>query len=170
MTYRRPHIALERSAASSPSDGPPSGSDGEIVSVFWSPPFEGPARLPADSVGRYYEAYADFERMLGGGDAAGPDGADGGGGGDELSGYAREYTWRYKLRPGEMLVFNNRRMLHGRRSFSSGPDASSEEGQRHLVGCYTNIDDTLNNYRVLLRSRAANATILNPGNGSRVLP
>jgi len=160
MTYRRPHIAIERSGA-------PSKSDGEIVSVFWSPPFEGPARLPADSVERYYEAYADFERMLGGGDEANLDSIDDD---DDLSRYAKEYTWRYKLRPGEMLVFNNRRMLHGRRSFSSGPDASAEEGQRHLVGCYTNIDDTLNNYRVLLRSRGGSAAILNPGNGSRVLP
>ena len=168
MTYSRPHIALERSGAPS-SDGPPSRSDGEIVSVFWSPPFEGPACLPADSVERYYEAYADFERMLGGGDEADLDGADDGDD-DDLSRYAREFTWRYKLRPGEMLVFNNRRMVHGRRSFSTGPDASSEEGQRHLVGCYTNIDDTLNNYRVLLRSRRGNAPILNPGNGSRVLP
>ena len=90
-----------------------------------------------------------------------------------LSQYAKTYTWERKLKPGEMLVFNNRRMLHGRRGFSVADDAPIEEGQRHLVGCYTNIDDTLNSYRVLLRNRVGYGTtpsILNVGNGTSILP
>jgi hypothetical protein len=70
-----------------------------------------------------------------------------------------------------MLVLNNRRMLHGRRKFSAAEGASVEDGRRHLVGCYTNIDDTLNLYRVLLRERGrASTSILNVGNGTAIIP
>jgi hypothetical protein len=90
---------------------------------------------------------------------------------DDLSRYAREFTWERKLLPGEMLVFNNRRMLHGRRKFSTVEGASIEESRRHLVGCYTNIDDTLNLYRLLLRERGyASTSILNVGNGTTTIP
>ena len=53
------------------------------------------------------------------------------------------------------------------------PGVSFEESQRHLVGCYTNIDDTLNSYRVLLREKgfaSATPTLLNVGNGTTSFP
>ncbi|KAL9191089.1 hypothetical protein ACHAXT_000795 [Thalassiosira profunda] len=156
LTYRRPHIVLAE-------DGGSTGLDREIAAVFWSPPFEGPVCLPPDMVDRYYEAYADFERMLNGS-------ADGDSPDDELSQYAHDFTWERKLDPGDMLVFNNRRMVHGRRGFSGAQGASFEESQRHLVGCYTNIDDTLNSYRVLLRERDYAMPILNVGNGTNIVP
>ena len=138
--------------------------DREIVGINWSPPFEGPVCLPPEQVDRYYEAYADFEQILndqstyGSGDNC-----------DELSQYAREFTWEHKLKPGDMLVFNNRRMLHGRRGFSSAEGRSGEDSLRHLVGCYANIDDVLNSYRVLLREKGnADAAILNVGNGTNI--
>mmetsp|Transcript_27419 Transcript_27419/g.49821 ORF Transcript_27419/g.49821 Transcript_27419/m.49821 type:complete len:270 (-) Transcript_27419:433-1242(-) len=148
MTYRRPHIVL-------------SEEEGwDINAVHWSPPQEGPVCLPPGQVERYHEAYADFERLLNGGE-----------GDDELCRYAQEYTWEHKLRPGEMLVFNNRRMFHGRRGFSVAEGTSFEDRQRHLVACYTNIDDTLNSYRVLLREKGAASTpILNVGNGTNIVP
>ncbi|KAL7531789.1 hypothetical protein ACHAXR_004237 [Thalassiosira sp. AJA248-18] len=167
MTYRRPHIAL---AASEEEEG---GSvfDREITAVHWSPPFEGPVSLPPVQVDGYYEAYADFERMLNDGaitDTNNDEALDNNGG--ELSRYANEFTWEHKLNPGDMLVFNNRRMLHGRRGFSAAEGTSFEESQRHLVGCYTNIDDTLNSYRVLLRERGSAAPLLNVGNGTNISP
>ncbi|KAL3783647.1 hypothetical protein ACHAW5_008744 [Stephanodiscus triporus] len=62
-------------------------------------------------------------------------------------------------------------MLHGRRKFSAVEGASFDESQRHLMGCYTNIDDTLNLYRVLLRERGcASTSILNVGNGTSIIP
>jgi len=137
----------------------------EITAVYWSPPFEGPVCLPPGQVDRYYEAYADFERLLNG-DANSNEPMN-----DELSQYAHEFTWDHKLSPGDMLVFNNRRMLHGRRGFSAAKGTSFEDSQRHLVGCYTNIDDTLNSYRVLLRERGtAASSILNVGNGTNIIP
>ncbi|KAL7552060.1 hypothetical protein ACHAWF_015262 [Thalassiosira exigua] len=165
MTYRRPHIVL---AAEEGGMEMSSVMDREIISVHWSPPFEGPICLPPWQVDEYFEAYADFEEMLN--DDTGRNGSN-----NELSQYAHDFTWEHKLRPGEMLVFNNQRMVHGRRGFSVAPGSSPEDGQRHLVGCYTNIDDTLNSYRVLLRERglvnnSRASSILNPGNGSNIIP
>lgn len=160
MTYRRPHIVLAADEIGSVSYNATIDIDREITAVFWSPPFEGPVCLPPEQVDQYYEAYADFERIL--------NGSNDDNYADELSQYAREYTWQHKLNPGEILVFNNRRMVHGRNAFSAAEGVGFEESQRHLVGCYTNIDDTLNSYRVLLRERGSTA-ILNVGNGSNIL-
>ena len=101
MTYRRPHIALAE-------EGHTGGSsrclfDREIVAVHWSPPFEGPVILPPNDVDRYYEAYADFEQMVDNSLCASRWGSE------DLCQYANEYTWEKKLKPGEILVFNNRR-------------------------------------------------------------
>ena len=53
---------------------------------------------------------------------------------------------RYRLCPGELLVFDNRRVLHGRAAF----DLST--GRRHLQGCYVDRDQLLSRIRVLERS------------------
>ena len=45
----------------------------------------------------------------------------------------------HRLQPGEMAVFNNRRMLHGRQGFRQHGVA-----RRHLRGCYVNIDEFAN--------------------------
>lgn len=52
----------------------------------------------------------------------------------------------FLLRPGELLTFNQRRMLHGRRAFQAYRTGLP---QRHLKGCYLNVDDFLSKYRVL---------------------
>ena len=44
----------------------------------------------------------------------------------------KEYQWRYILKPGELLIFNNWRILHGRSSFN---------GTRKISGCYINKED-----------------------------
>ena len=53
---------------------------------------------------------------------------------------------RYPLRAGELLVFDNRRVLHGRTAF----DPST--GRRHLQGCYVDRDQLLSRIRVLDRT------------------
>ena len=45
---------------------------------------------------------------------------------------------------GDLVCFNQRRMLHGRNSFSQGRDG----GIRHFQGCYVNIDDFASAYRM----------------------
>ena len=53
---------------------------------------------------------------------------------------------RYPLRAGALLVFDNRRVLHGRTAF----DPST--GRRHLQGCYVDRDQLLSRIRVLSRT------------------
>lgn len=43
-----------------------------------------------------------------------------------------EFQWRHTLKPGELLIFNNWRVLHGRGSF---------KGKRKMAGCYINMED-----------------------------
>ena len=51
---------------------------------------------------------------------------------------------RSAFRPGDLVGFDNRRILHGRDSFESG-------GHRHLRGCYADHDDIYSRLRVLRR-------------------
>ena len=43
-----------------------------------------------------------------------------------------DFQWRHQLKPGEMLVFDNWRLLHGRGAF---------EGKRKMAGAYINRED-----------------------------
>ena len=154
MIYRRPHIQY-------------SSSEKCVTSVRWSPPFEGPPllwSLSPQQMDEYYVAYSAFERMI---DNALPrlhttsdhitvnrllprvsyelE--------TELCNYADQNTWEYRLQRGDLLIFNNQRMLHGRRAYTMVPSPTkSSSAGRHLMGCYTNIDDTLNQYRLLRRN------------------
>jgi gamma-butyrobetaine dioxygenase len=60
-----------------------------------------------------------------------------------------QYRLTFKLEPGEMVVFDNRRVLHGREAF----DPAS--GFRHLHGCYVDRGEFTSRLRVLARSRRA---------------
>jgi len=156
MVFRRPHIEID--------------SSGSVVAVHWSPPFEGPLCIQASSVNDYYVARSAFERML---DNSLPS--------DRfwlpvsrelekaLIEYAHEYSWEQRLQPGEILIFNNQRMLHGRRGFTVDDNPEGTAG-RHLIGCYTDMDDTLNQYRLLRRERSQDQKettfVRNVGNGS----
>ena len=53
---------------------------------------------------------------------------------------------RYRLSPGELLIFDNRRVLHGRAAFDP------TTGGRHLQGCYVDRDQLLSRIRVLERA------------------
>ena len=48
------------------------------------------------------------------------------------------YQWRYQLKPGEMIVFDNWRVLHGRGAF---------QGKRKMAGAYINREDYLSSLR-----------------------
>lgn len=55
---------------------------------------------------------------------------------------------RFRLEPGEAMIFSNDRVLHGRTEFDLN------EGHRHLQGCYIDHDAPLSRYRVLARHGA----------------
>ena len=59
------------------------------------------------------------------------------------------YGLRLKLKAGEMVVFDNRRVLHGRDSF----DPST--GFRHLHGCYVDRGEFTSRLRILARNAEA---------------
>ena len=55
-----------------------------------------------------------------------------------------------RLQAGDVVVFNNRRMLHGRRAFSAAtPSAASPRNSRVLQGCYVNADDWVSRLHTL---------------------
>lgn len=53
----------------------------------------------------------------------------------------------YKMEPGDMVMFDNSRLLHGRRSYVSRP-----ERLRHLEGAYLDWDEVMSRLRVLRSS------------------
>lgn len=160
LFYCRPHIRLD--------------SMGDVVSVHWSPPFEGPLCLVEERhVRDYYRARCALELLLDknvclepgpiSSSSASPSPPLNAVEIQALQEYAHRYTWERSLEPGQVLVFNNQRMLHGRNSFILGTD-----GERHLTGCYANIDDFLNQYRIRRREQPdlVFSGIRRVGNGS----
>ena len=56
-----------------------------------------------------------------------------------------QFEIRFLLNAGELMMMDNRRLLHGRTAFDP------REGLRHLQGCYIDIDGPRSQYRVLRR-------------------
>ncbi|TPX62979.1 hypothetical protein PhCBS80983_g00136 [Powellomyces hirtus] len=94
----------------------------EPVMVYYAPPFQGP--LESEEVDRFYSAFHAFVNIL-----------------KEPS-----LTYKMMMRPGDCVVFANRRVLHGREEF----DAAS--GERHLKGAYVDWDDFKDRLRVFGRA------------------
>lgn len=99
--------------------------DQEIVGVNWAPAFEGPLKVASSQVSEYYEAYLAFFELM------------------EESSQQSQITFR--MAPGDLFAFNNRRMLHGRKGFSQAI------GNRHLQGAYVNIDEFFSRLKVLCK-------------------
>ena len=57
--------------------------------------------------------------------------------------YREDILFKYKMSPGDMLVFNNQRVVHGRTSY----DVTTTD--RWLEGCYFDWDSVLSTYRVV---------------------
>jgi gamma-butyrobetaine dioxygenase len=79
----------------------------------------GPLDLEADSIAAFYDAYRRFARLL----------------------HDPALTVGFRLRPGDLFIVDNRRVLHGRRGFSGG--------RRHLQGTYADADSLTSKLRVL---------------------
>ncbi|KFZ16007.1 hypothetical protein V501_02438 [Pseudogymnoascus sp. VKM F-4519 (FW-2642)] len=97
--------------------------------VNYSPPFQGPFNLTngtsdTTSLARlsaYHEMAGKFQEIT----------------------EREENIYKYKMKEGEMVIFNNRRVLHARTAF----DVSS--GERWLKGGYIDTDVVLSRHRVL---------------------
>ena len=85
--------------------------DGVVSAVRYNNRSADALDLPTDIVPDFYEAYRHFGRRLGR-----PDG-----------------LVVFRMAPGDLLLLNNRRVLHGRRGFAAS-------ASRHLQGCYVDGD------------------------------
>ncbi|MCR9120751.1 MAG: TauD/TfdA family dioxygenase [Phyllobacteriaceae bacterium] len=98
---------------------------GDLIEVRFNAHIAGVFDMPSDQMPAYYGAYRAF--MARTRDPA--------------------YRLTLKLKAGEMVVFDNRRVLHGREAF----DPST--GHRHLHGCYVDRGEFASRLRVLARGR-----------------
>jgi gamma-butyrobetaine hydroxylase len=96
---------------------------GEVEAVHYNTRSAQAFRLVADAVGRYYEAYQRFGRML----------------------EAPGYRIQFKLGAGDLFIVDNLRVMHGRTGYAASG------GERHLQGCYADRDGLRSRLAVLSR-------------------
>ncbi|KAJ8280995.1 hypothetical protein GJAV_G00061990 [Gymnothorax javanicus] len=61
--------------------------------------------------------------------------------------YRPENIFTCKMEPGDVLTFDNWRLLHGRRSY-----ISHQENMRHLEGAYLDWDEVMSRLRILKKA------------------
>ena len=98
---------------------------GRLRAVHFSPRLDYVPLQPQDQLERFYRARRAFDRLL----------------------RAPERELRLLLAEGDLMMFDNQRVLHGRTGFDPA------EGLRHLQGCYIDSDAPRSQYRVLRRRR-----------------
>ncbi|MDQ3470680.1 MAG: TauD/TfdA family dioxygenase [Actinomycetota bacterium] len=100
--------------------------DGTYREVRFNNALMAPLTLPVDQVGAVYDALRRFDAI-----ARSP-----------------EAQVVVRLEPGDVMVFHNSRVLHGRTAFDPGG------GARHLFGLYVDLDEWRSTMRVLESRRA----------------
>jgi trimethyllysine dioxygenase len=93
-------------------------SSGALVQVSFNNYDRAPFLLPPAEMGGFYDALRSFESLAN----------------------DRRLQWRRVLQPGEAILFDNWRVLHGRASYT---------GLRHMAGAYVNREDFESRLRVL---------------------
>ncbi|MFY0681903.1 MAG: TauD/TfdA family dioxygenase [Thalassovita sp.] len=97
--------------------------DGQIIEICFNAHIADILDIAPSLMAPYYRAYQLYMRMT----------------------RAPEYLISFKLSGGEMVVFDNRRVLHGRDAFDP------QTGFRHLKGCYVDRGEFESRLRVLSR-------------------
>jgi gamma-butyrobetaine dioxygenase len=98
---------------------------GQIVGIRFSPKLDFVPLLDEAALEAFYRARRMLNTML----------------------VSPEFEIRFLLDAGDLVMFDNRRLLHGRTAFDP------REGLRHLQGCYIDIDSPRSLYRVLRRDQ-----------------
>lgn len=144
MHYRRPTIITPSSSKSNGSDVV---AGNEPLIVNYAPPFQGPLEgLSSVKEGvAFYRAFRRFTAIMEGTDRSVWESLPSSGSSSSASVKEGENPLLFTttLRPGDLTIFANRRVLHGRTSF----DPST--GERHLKGTYVDGDDFRDRWRVL---------------------
>ena len=99
------------------------GSEGDVIEIRYNAHLAGIFDMPADIMPAYYRAYRAYMTKT----------------------RDPKYRLTLKLKGGEMVAFDNRRVLHGRDAF----DPST--GYRHLHGCYVDRGEFFSRLRLLGR-------------------
>jgi gamma-butyrobetaine dioxygenase len=99
------------------------GASGQLEAVHYNSRSIAPLRMDVEMMRGFYKAYAMFARLLG----------------------DPRYVLTTPLAPQELVLFDNRRVLHGRTGFSSAEP-------RHLQGCYLDHDGLQSHIAVLKRN------------------
>ncbi|KAK9409949.1 gamma-butyrobetaine dioxygenase [Crotalus adamanteus] len=81
--------------------------------------------IPAEKVKPFYAALKDYVDLLN----------------------STDYKYSYKMKPGDVVVFDNWRLLHGRQSYQAGAEIS-----RHLEGAYADWDVIMSRLRILQKN------------------
>ena len=97
------------------------GHDGGVTGLSYSPRLDETPLLPEPDARRYQAARQRLAHLLA----------------------SSEYETLFRLEAGQLMMFDNNRVLHGRTSFDPN------EGLRHLQGCYIDHDGPRTRYRVL---------------------
>ncbi len=98
---------------------------GHIVKVRFNNRSIDTLRLPPELLTRFYPAYRHYAEIL----------------------EREELQIVFRLRPGEVILFDNTRVLHARKAYSAG-------GTRHLQGAYSDLDGLYSCLRKLEESAA----------------
>ena len=99
-------------------------SDGGVRKIRINNRSISPLKLPFDQVPPFYEALSSFRSIL----------------------ESEESQYRFLLQPGDLVLLDNERVLHGR--------AGESVGERHLQGCYADRDGLLSTLKILERNDA----------------
>jgi alpha-ketoglutarate-dependent taurine dioxygenase len=97
----------------------------KIASINYAPPFQAP--LPVTASNGVFEALENFSSIL----------------------EDPQNRFEYLLKEGDVAIFDNRRVLHGRREFVELNEGKEGETNRWLKGCYLEEDAVLDKRRVL---------------------
>jgi gamma-butyrobetaine dioxygenase len=99
---------------------------GRVEAIHYNSRSIAPLRLRSAETVRFYSAYRAFSRRL----------------------HSSEFLFETRLNAGDIVLFNNRRVLHGRTAFDTTGAA------RHLQGCYLDTDGMFSTIAMLERKLA----------------
>lgn len=94
--------------------------NGRVRTIHFSPRLDFVPLQPLEELSAYYRARKKFDQLL----------------------RSTEFGIRFLLNSGDLVMFDNCRLLHGRTGFDP------RQGLRHLQGCYIDIDGPRSSYRV----------------------
>ncbi|KAF9926063.1 hypothetical protein FBU30_004284 [Linnemannia zychae] len=97
----------------------------DTLTVNYAPPFQGPLELSADQMHGFYRALKKFAAYI----------------------EREDLQFSHTMRPGQCMVFANRRVLHARTAFDPS------KGNRHLKGCYVDLDMFKDKYRTTVQAK-----------------